>query len=185
MACHEVQAEMEMEEVHRPTGGPWGSDYIDGFFDALLDEIFGDGTMRVFRMSMPSVHTKVVDNFRKSKMQFYNQPNAPRHAVKLNLDFIDEVARLGQNVIAKALHIDDEPEQFRETLENATPFGLPKGHFTLENDTMWMSREIWANHLFDRIIDPMIEHVQDLIEEVNEVEGKVRLLCHAVTCLSF
>lgn len=174
IACHQVQDAMEMEEVHRPTGGPWGSDYIDSFFDALLDEIFGEGTMRTFRMSMPSVHTKVIDNFRKSKMQFYNRPHDKRHKVQLNTDFIDNVATMGTNSIALLKSgVVDEMEAFREVIDNATPFGLNKGeHLNLENDVLWMSTEIWSKHLFDRIIDPMIEHVQDLIVEVDDVVGK-------------
>lgn len=174
IACHQVLAEMEMEEIHRPTGGPWGSDYMDGFFDELLDEIFGQGTVDKFRRSRPAVYTKIVDNFRKSKMLFYSNANVKRHKVQLHMDFMD--------------HVEDESSSalsFGKMLENATPFGLEKGHFGLEEDTLWMSREVWSKHLFDRIIDPMIGHVQELIEEVNQVEGKdgtvakVKYLCLA------
>ena len=173
-----------MEEVHRPTGGPWGSDEIDRLFDSLLDEIFGNGTMNVVRESIPATHTKVIDGFRKSKMQFWNNPGAQKHKVQLNADFIDNVVSMSSNPLAKVTAVDDT-EIFRDILESAEPFNLPKGHMTLENDTMWMSKEIWSKHLFDRIIDPMIEHVQELIADVNEVPGKdgvvneVKYLCIA------
>jgi len=186
IACHQVLAEMEMEEVHRPTGGPWGSDKIDERFDLLLDEVFGNGTMRVVRESVPSCHTKVIDGFRKSKMQFCNNPGAQKHKVQLNSEFIDEIAQMSSNALAKGTDaIVDATDQFREMLEDATPFGLDKGHLKLENDTLWMSREIWTKHLFDSIIDPMIEHVENLIADVNQVPGKdgvvkeIKYLCIA------
>ena len=168
-----------MEELQRLTGGPWGSDEIDRLFDSLLDEIFGKRTMNTVRKTV--AYNNVINAFRKSKMQFWNNPCARRHKVQLNTDFIEEVGS-DRDPWANVKGVDDA-EIFRDILESAAPFGLSKGHITLEEDTMWMSKEIWTTHLFDRIIDPIVGHVQDLIAEVNEVPRKdgmvneVNLLC--------
>jgi len=158
-----------------------------------MDAIFGDGTMERLRRKMPANYTKCIDNFRKSKMLFFNKPAASTHRVELTLDFIENVGELAFGGGDDGDGGDDEgkqgdvdfSERFREILENATPFGLERGHFGLESDVLTMSSTIWTQCLFDKIIDPMVEHVERLIAEVNEVEDKngaikkVKYLCIA------
>ena len=40
MACHEILAGFAVQEIVHPTGGSWGSTYIDDFFIELLHLVF-------------------------------------------------------------------------------------------------------------------------------------------------
>eukprot|EP01083_Nonionella_stella_P128873 390634_1 len=48
IACHEILGDYGVKEILAPSGGPWGSKFIDDQFEALLNEIFGTKWMREF-----------------------------------------------------------------------------------------------------------------------------------------
>ena len=74
---------------------------------------------------------------------------------------------------------------FNEIISNAKPFGLARGNLKMERDTLFISSVIWKEHLFDKVINPMIDHVHNLIKEVNLIKDKdgkqkqVKYLCIA------
>ena len=143
-----------MEELYKPTGGPWGSDYIDDHFDALLDEIFGSGAVRAFQSKFPANYTTVRDNFRKQKMNFYNNEDARFLKVELTLIFKNEIAEYSSK---NCPQIANETDDFESIIESAHPFGLEAGkHLKCEGNDLFISSTIWREHLFDKVINPMI-----------------------------
>ena len=168
---------MEMEEIYHPTGGPWGSDYIDEKFDALMDEIFGEDALRVFRNFSGANYAKIKDNFRKSKMNFYAKTDKAKfHKLQLTAEFMNEIGEVSAKKFQSAVNMTnddiDSSEIFTDMVNNAAPFGFSKGELKMDSDTLLMSAAIWKECLFDKVIDPMIAHVQELIAKVNEIEGK-------------
>ena len=162
-----------MEEIYHPTGGPWGSDYIDEEFDKLLDEVFTKEALNPFREYKPANYTKIKDSFRKSKMNFYNKPNEKFHKMQLTAEFMDEIGEYSSSKFNNLANDDvDSSEVFKEIVDNAKPYGLPRGDLKMENDTLFLSADIWRECLFDKVINPMIDHVQKLIVKVNDIEDK-------------
>ena len=53
IACHEIVNENSMQEIHHPTGGPWGSDYVDVYFEKFLCELFGDDMIHEYINKYP------------------------------------------------------------------------------------------------------------------------------------
>jgi len=170
IACHQVKAPFEMEEIYHPTGGPWGSDYIDDEFDKLLDEVFGQGAVDTFRSTYPANYTTIRDNFRKQKMNFYNKPDAEFLKVELTMDFKTEIAAYSPEKFHVVASKDDD---FESIVSNSRPYGLEAGkHLQCKDDALLISKTIWRKHLFDKVIDPMIDHVKSLIKKVDMIKAK-------------
>ena len=92
IACHQVLlGEYCVEEIHCPTGGPWGSDCIDYYFDELLCEIFTKKTIGHIKTTEPALYIKIKKNFSKSKMSFYDKPHDKFHGVQLTVDFVTNI----------------------------------------------------------------------------------------------
>merc|ERR1712151_1006939 len=54
VACHEILGDFAVQEIVHPTGGPWGSTYIDDYFVAMLKTIFNEEWIANFRKEDPS-----------------------------------------------------------------------------------------------------------------------------------
>eukprot|EP01084_Bolivina_argentea_P094078 169137_1 len=90
-------------------------------------------------------------------MSFYNNNNDEKedefHGVQLSLEFIFAVA--------------DDKEEFNNIIDTCHPFGIGIGCFKMEKDKLLIRSNIWKEYLFDRVIDPMISHVEQMIPKVN------------------
>eukprot|EP00486_Rosalina_sp_Unknown_P005549 CAMPEP_0201570984 /NCGR_PEP_ID=MMETSP0190_2-20130828/13502_1 /ASSEMBLY_ACC=CAM_ASM_000263 /TAXON_ID=37353 /ORGANISM="Rosalina sp." /LENGTH=460 /DNA_ID=CAMNT_0047995145 /DNA_START=17 /DNA_END=1396 /DNA_ORIENTATION=- len=71
IACHQVIDDFTVKEVYQPSGGAWGSSYIDKHFIRLLTDLFPKGWLQEFQQSRPSDYTILLNNFRRSKETFY------------------------------------------------------------------------------------------------------------------
>ena len=170
VACHQVKREFEMEEIYYPTGGPWGGDFIDNYFDELLDEIFGKGAIETFRTTYPANYTMIMENFRKQKMKFYDNPDVEFLKVALTSEFKTEIVEYSAS---KYPQIATNTDDFESIIQKSRPFDLEAGkHLKCTDNDLCISLTIWKKHLFDKVIDPTIAHVQDLIEKVNKVRGR-------------
>jgi len=180
IACHQVKAEYEMEEIYHPTGGPWGSDYIDDEFERLLMEIFSEEAIRPFKEYKNSAYTAIKDNFRKAKMTFYNTPNDQFHRIQVTNEFMDAMCTYTPQKFKQILSGADFDESdmdytnkaFAKIVSSAQPYGLEAGHLKADEAYLYFSAEIWKKYLFDKVIDPMINHVTDLIAKVKEIKDK-------------
>ena len=72
VACHEILGDFAVQEIVHPTGGPWGSTYIDDNFIKLLYKIFNKQWIDEFKKEDPAAYTELIDNFRVAKQEFWN-----------------------------------------------------------------------------------------------------------------
>merc|ERR1712087_615049 len=77
VACHEILGDFAVQEIVCPTGGPWGSTYIDDFFIKLLHLIFNKQWLDEFKTEDPASYTELIDNFRVAKQEFWREE--PEH----------------------------------------------------------------------------------------------------------
>jgi len=180
IACHQVKGEYSMEEIYHPTGGAWGSDYIDRHFEALLNEIFGEAVIRHFKEAHNAPFTALLDNFRKAKMSFFNKADEEFHRVRINNEFVEAVTKKLPPAIEQMLAEQDIDETdmdyythaLQKIVENAAPFGLDVGHVKGNDSYLFFSTTVWQQYLFDLVINPMIEHVQKLIVTLENAPDK-------------
>ena len=90
--------------------------------------------------------TKVIDEFRYSKMNFYKNEFAKYYSTKLTQDFM----------------VYPDVDNIHQYVSNQKPFGLTNA-VELNDEELIISTEIWKKHLFDKVMDPMIEHIEDLL----------------------
>ncbi|ETO02595.1 hypothetical protein RFI_34823, partial [Reticulomyxa filosa] len=80
IACHEIKGPFEVKELIAPSGGAWGSYYIDKAFEFMLIEIFSSDHMNEFKAIHPGKFRELMSNFERSKCDFfkgeYNNSNS-------------------------------------------------------------------------------------------------------------
>merc|ERR1719361_3013511 len=87
IACHEVVKDGNVKEVWHPSGGPWGSCYIDDQFEVLLHHLFSKEWVKEFESESPDAWIALIDNFQSAKGQFYEERNE-WHNVTMPMDFV-------------------------------------------------------------------------------------------------
>ena len=93
IACHEILGEFGVKEILHPSGGKWGSCYIDDQYIKLLQDIFGKELLDEFKKEEPNIYVEIIHNFQTPKSKFYSNPENDNHNVELPFDFcsfIDE-----------------------------------------------------------------------------------------------
>eukprot|EP01084_Bolivina_argentea_P182208 314604_1 len=120
-----------MQEIYHPTGGPWGSDYVDEHFVSFLGVLFGDDLVQEYIHRYPHDFTKIIDNFRHAKMSFYPNKSDKHHSTRLSASFIIEQG------------IENDVDNIEQFIANKGAFGL-KDSAHLKNETLFMSDEIWS-----------------------------------------
>ena len=74
IACHEIlgeDGEYGVKELLPPSGGPWGSQYIDHQFVKVLEEVFTKEWIDDFRMEYPNVYVSLMHHFQAAKENFH------------------------------------------------------------------------------------------------------------------
>ena len=91
VACHEIlgdNGQYGVKEILPPSGGPWGSCCIDDQFIELLKKIFKPEWVEEFSEEQPNIYIHLLDNFQSAKADFYKEPQAKSHNVRLPVEFI-------------------------------------------------------------------------------------------------
>ena len=153
IACHEILDEFGIKEILHPSGGPWGSCYIDDQFIQLLTQIFDNKYIEEFKTKKPNIWTQIMHNFQKSKKTFYQNTEAVRHNVRLPIEFI--------------AFMQDKFESNEQDLEEIIPKKIifsKKAVVSLNNEFLEIDSFIWKL-MFDHVITPTIEHIKQLLSE--------------------
>ena len=72
MACHEILGDFAVQDIVHPTGGPWGSTYINDYFVYLLYNIFSRKWIVEFKREDPAAYTELIDHFIVTKQEFWS-----------------------------------------------------------------------------------------------------------------
>ena len=78
IACHEIVDESHVKEIRSPSGGPWGSAYIDKEFEKLLKIIFKPKWIDRFEKKYPDKYVSLLNSFRFRKQKFTFGQNSIR-----------------------------------------------------------------------------------------------------------
>lgn len=88
IACHEIVGQFGVKEVHHPSGGPWGSCYIDDQYIKMLAQIFGKEVMEEFQRECPNVYVELIHNFQAAKATFWEKETEEAHNCRVPEDFV-------------------------------------------------------------------------------------------------
>merc|ERR1719474_244039 len=157
IACHEILGEFEVKEVLHPSGGPWGSCYIDDQFVELLHAIFSKEWVEEFKAKDPSKWVQTIDNFQTSKESFRgDQRKKHGHNVTLPVQLIGFMQDKLTATSSKSIHL-------AAAIAQKSVFG--KNHkMKLSEQTLELDNVLWTN-MFDHVLDPTISHIKSLLKE--------------------
>ena len=179
IACHEVDDGDRIRQIVAPSGGAWGSAFVDDHFVRLLGEVFGAEWMGQFEREHPTKFVELLRNFRNSKRSYdgryvgghgkgkrvrRKQFDCTFHNVQLPFEFMEFMAeRLGEEAEDGDGDGDDEEEEdLDRTVAAFTKFGK-EGLLRLNDEYLEMSFTIW-NSLFDPLLDEIVKHCQMLLD---------------------
>ncbi|ETO09642.1 hypothetical protein RFI_27739 [Reticulomyxa filosa] len=154
IACHRVLDEKSVSQIYAPSGGPWGSTYIDDAFWGLLCEIFGREIMEEFKTKYSNEHVQLIENFKQAKHS-YNPTSPDTPKIKTHKVSLEDI---GKKVKEHKLK------------DKSGIFGFDKMVATLT-----LGHEGWK-FLMDKVIDPLIKHISDLLAKP-ELRGCEAMLC--------
>ncbi|ETO14011.1 hypothetical protein RFI_23357, partial [Reticulomyxa filosa] len=137
ITCHQVLDEIHVLQIYPPSGGPWGSTYIDEAFWEMLCEIFGNEIMQEFTFKHPHEFIQLIEHFREVK---YLYSPTSLDTPKIKIGSITSFFRTYK------ITLDDISKKLKEYKLN------DKNH------------EGWK-FVMDKVMDPLIHHVHKLLME--------------------
>ena len=113
IVCHEMVDTKKVKEVLPPSGGAWGSCYIDYKFGEMMFQLFSAEWIGKFKNEHPDKWIAIIDEFQKSKEIFNAESGVQSYAVGLPVDFLyfmqDELEESGEE--ADDVYISDYVRQ--------------------------------------------------------------------------
>eukprot|EP01083_Nonionella_stella_P286560 975334_1 len=150
VACHEIVVEFGVKEVLPPSGGPWGSCKIDDQYEQTLNQIFGEELMHEFKTKHPNIYMRAIDHFQNAKATF--DGSKKHHNCRLPSDFI--------LWLDEKIEDNDDVEDVEDLVANCV---MAKSNLVeLDDEVLTFHRYIWIS-MFDQIIDPIQEHIEELL----------------------
>ena len=186
IACHEVIDDFSVKEVYQPSGGAWGSAYIDKHFVRLLRDVFPKGWLLAFQTQHPAAYTTLLNNFRRAKETFFARDAEKRtHNIRLPVSLIEfmeerlerhkELARLTQQSSGGQAQQAQQHADLA-SLVSARDFLGSVGQWALVEDKLEVAYAVWR-HLFDGVIDRIVDHCKRLLAAPPLKDGQCRYIC--------
>jgi len=191
VACHEILGDFAVQEIVHPTGGPWGSTYIDDYFIRLLQKIFNKEWIEQFQKEDPAAYTELIDNFRVAKQEFWsaekehkdnddnNENMAEQQHLSENMSLEDRIKLYSDKwhnvqlpfdfctfLEEKVEEMKDEIEDCDlETLVEETEIMNKTGFVFMEDEYLRLNYFVWTTQLFDLVVEPILDHCTYLLSE--------------------
>ncbi|KAL5012173.1 hypothetical protein ScPMuIL_010724 [Solemya velum] len=130
ITVHRVRSDYNLEEIHRPSGGPWGGAKVDECFLSFLSELFGATNIEDFRKKFKNDFIELMRNFenKKGEIGVVTKPNdIPR---KFNLPLPQTLKDILQSKNIKSFEDALDRSQFKNKHKVTVKFGkliLEKG----------------------------------------------------------
>jgi len=159
ITCHKVVDDNKVKELHKPSGGEWGSTMIDASYTKILEDIFGEELVTPFRTEQPAKWVDIMDKFELSKCRATGKEE--RRGVELNFSFIKNLEQnLGENGIKNACK------------EYSNKFEDKKDFVRYREGVISFSQSILLSKLFMPTIDKITDHIKELLKEDEVAETK-------------
>jgi len=193
IACHQMDECGGMKQISSPSGGPWGSTYIDDAFLRLLTEVVSAEWMREFQLQHASQYIELLQNFRASKAKYFVDVKSKKkkikktdfdctfYNVKLPFEFVDFMeGKLSEEAEDNDDDDDDDDSMLLEKKVRQFDFVFKNNQksgaqlLRLNEQTLELSYSVW-NSLFDGVIDEIMAHIADLL--ATETMSGCKYLC--------
>eukprot|EP01083_Nonionella_stella_P132236 401976_1 len=183
IACHEILADYKgiekkmyaVREIYRPSGGPYGSTYIDNAFMTLLSKVISKRWMKEFKLNEPHKYIELLSNFQFAKVNFWKKHNIVGKArkgvsdhsnVRVPFEFI---AFMEEKIeaIADAEDEDNEVQSLEHLFSNYSndTIGIEREWMVLEGEYLQMKNRVWE-YLFDLVVIPICDHIEQLVDKL-------------------
>eukprot|EP01083_Nonionella_stella_P013584 38221_1 len=175
ICCHEILNGFAVKEMVYPSGGPWGSCFIDDQYIKLLKSIFSTRWINEFKLNNADIYVELTNNFQCAKATFYenildtekhdDMSDNKVHHVRLPTDFVCFIEeKLEHSDIDKNIDdmISDYASMIRSKLE-------------LNDEYLEISHMIWKI-MFDCVINPTVNHIKKLLK-TETIQNNVQYLC--------
>ncbi|ETO03464.1 hypothetical protein RFI_33943, partial [Reticulomyxa filosa] len=169
IACHEIVGDYKVKELLAPSGGAWGSTYIDKNLVHFLYQIFGETEMRKFQSTHPDKFAIFENNIESAKInfcatrvyrpQFYGI-DVPPTFTDFMLDTYTTQAPSGD---------DNSVFQFLQAKVKSYSFNNTSGLFDYDGRYLNISTKVW-NNLFDSNLKEIFGQIEKLL--ISEVFKK-------------
>ncbi len=194
IACHKVLEGGKVSEVAPPSGGDWGSTYIDDEFIKVLGHVLPKGWVDKIRKKESFLFMQLMDNFRYAKRLFYKIEGAKKKKKKKkkvtkkstyhNVEIPVKLITLLDKMVEKDDKLSGEYDDFEEFMENSKYFedskyappppSLPStriplphanvGKLSSSDEYLRMTHHVWFS-MFNKVLDPIISHVSSLMKD--------------------
>ncbi|ETO01566.1 hypothetical protein RFI_35873 [Reticulomyxa filosa] len=163
ITCHQILDEIHVLQIYPPSGGPWGSTYIDEAFWEMLCEIFGNEIMQEFTFKHPHEFIQLIEHFREVK---YLYSPTSLDTPKIKIGSITSFFRTYK------ITLDDISKKLKEYKLNDKSNVI---RFDKMVATVNLDHEGWK-FVMDKVMDPLIHHVHKLLMEP-QLRGCQTVLC--------
>jgi len=189
IACHQVVDDYTVKEVYQPSGGAWGSTYIDQHFMRLLNDVFPENWIKEFSLQHPSDYTMLKNNFARAKETFFardkdyegnpsqiSSQQKKVHNIELPFEMISfmEEKLDGYNELQQLKNLR-QYKTIEEFVQSRDFLGCA-GKWVLNEATLELDYAVWT-HMFDDVIDRIIDHCRRLLESPPLKDGQCHYLC--------
>ena len=192
--CHEVLDDFGVKEIYYPSGGKWGSCYIDDQYIKLLKSIFGTRWINEFKKKSPESYVELINYFQNSKETFYAKSNVKRRGnINGNQNDLDDDhqyhnVRLPAGFLSfaedKLESLNDATGADQDLADMVNEHCSGKSKMKLDEEYLEMSNLVWK-YLFDHVIDPAIEHIEYLLSQSKMNECKYLCLVGGLACSKY
>ena len=168
--------EFGVKEIYHPTGGKWGSAYIDDQYIKLLQDIFSKEWMDEFKEKAANDYVKLIYNFMIAKESFYNDKSSDTHNVQLPFEFAafiegklsekydhdnDDQHYNEDDDMVSLLKDVDNGEYIEHYVRNTKVYDM-EDMIDCDGDYLIFKNEIWKK-LFNFVVDPIMNHIEQLL----------------------
>ena len=130
--------------------GQWGDIQIEMIFLNILDAMFGKEQMKQFKAEKPGSYLSLLCNFRNVVISFYC--HAEWQDVELPQEFITFMRQNNGNI---------------DKVIGNFAWNQREKCFILKESTLRIHQHIWIHERFNKVVDPMINQLNKLMEHKN------------------
>ena len=147
VTVHELTRTRNLKELHKATGGTWGSMGVDCQFELLISDIFGEDFLMDFVKTKPMSWLELVNTFETRKCSFCPTKQVAI-SIPLPFSFIESFMETGKSVRGAVQEYGEEGVQWTS-----------QGMLRLSPSIMM--------ELFDPVVSAIIQHIQDILSLPN------------------
>ena len=150
--CHEINKDLTLKELQKPSGGDYGGTTVDNAFRRVLTGIFGGNILHTFKNKHMDQYCDLFDAFQVKKKAFDGK-NRLILTIPLEL---------------RKIYEDEVDESVDKTL-SSSPY---KGRIEFKLDKMFISEGL-AKDIFDEAVQKIVDKTTELVRGEDAIDAIV------------